>query len=168
MADADTGSLIISYLWSRRGQALIAEFAMAPQFAGRADINVAVNQLVGNGYVDRVEDELPSVRLTPEAVAAINTHLSTGAALPEKILRAAEREAMARDASAASQVEMVRLMREMREERQIMMDTLQRHGLLANNQAPRQLEAAPLCQCGGLYFPDVVEGKCGRCGKEKK
>jgi hypothetical protein len=167
---ADTGSLVVSYLWSRRGQALEAELVMALQ-KPRDEVMTAVAVMQRAGWVDRVYDELPAVRLSPQALEALHAHVNYGTPLPERVERAHEREARLRQAEVASQVQMATLMNEMRaeqvamrEERRLMLEALQRTGALPGPApAPRQLDVK--CVCGPLFFPDEKGTGCGRCGR---
>lgn len=163
---ADTGSLIISYLWSRRGQALAAELGLALQ---RADISTACADLERRAWVDMVHEELPAVRLTQEALQALTAHVNFGTALPERLERAAEREARLREAQATSTVEMATMLRELRAEqvetRRLMIELAKAKGLPGGAAAP-QIEVNTKCACGHLFFPGLKD-ECGRCGKAR-
>lgn len=164
----DTASLVVSYLWARRGQALVAELRIAPQFAARPDVPAAAAHLTATGWVDMVHEELPAIRLTPEAIAALERHVNFGTPLPERIERAADRAARVQEAQAGASVEMVQLLREMRaeqaENRRLMIELAKAKGL------PGPAPAAQIdvgCVCGSLYYPGLTDGTCGRCQKAR-
>ena len=162
---ADTGSMVVSYLWTRRGEALAAELAMALQ---RPDVPSAVALLERNGWVDLVREELPAVRLTQEALAALGAHVNFGVPLSEVLERAADRERRVREAQAGASVELVTMIRELRaeqaENRRLMLELAQAKGLPLK--AAPQIDMAA-CTCGTLFFPGTADGSCGRCGKAR-
>lgn len=121
MSQPDAGSLVVSYLWQQIGHtALKAELGMAIRLAhehvSEAAIFLACRELAMNGWIDLLQDELPAARLTPEAVRALQDHLQTGAPMPERLERAAERDARVAQEGSTAQREQVELLREVREE----------------------------------------------------
>ena len=118
---ADAGSLVVSYLWQQHGHAALkAELGMSIEAAFQmpaATVYAACRELSLAGWVDLLDDDgIPSARLTPEAVAALRQHASTGAELPERLERASERAARVAQESASAQREQVQILREVREE----------------------------------------------------
>lgn len=132
--NVDTGSLIVSYLWQNRGAALRHELRFALR---RNDVEEALQRLVAAGYVDLVMDELPAVRLTREAIGALEQHVSSGAALPERLERARDRDARIAAQAAMAQSDMADMLREVRDQnaalrkqQQLMLEGMRQAGIL--------------------------------------
>lgn len=163
--NVDMGSLVISCLWQRGGQALLAEIAMATSKLP-ADVVTASVILRDMGWVDLLHEELPVVRLTPEARDALMRHQAVGTPLPERFERAAEREARLREAAAMSQVELVNLLRETREEsREMRQMLLEQRGGAALPYAPAPRRIAAGARCVKCSTPPAPGARfCAHCG----